>query len=134
MHATPNEQVVERLVAGLNAGDVGVMNDVFVDDSIIVWPQSGEIIRGRAHRQAIYEAFPALPTITPHRMVSAGDLVIAEATVDYAGDAYQVVFIFEFRDRRIARETAYWSKPFPAPAWRAAWVERVPDGAGYPTV
>ena len=57
-----------------------------------------------------------------------GDLVTtAEATLDYGGDAYEVVFIFEFRDGRYARETAYWSKPFPAPEWRAQWVERATD-------
>jgi hypothetical protein len=122
-----NEQVVQRLIDGLNAGDISVMNDVFVDDSLLVWPQSGETIRGRANRQAVYGAFPALPTITPHRILSGGDLVTAEATLDYGGDAYQVVFIFEFRDGRIARETAYWSKPFPAPEWRARWVERATD-------
>ena len=125
MRKSTNEVVVERLIAGLNAGDVEVMNEVFTDDSVIVWPQSGETIRGRANRQAVYGAFPALPTISPHRLLSAGNLVTAEATLDYGGDAYQVVFIFEFRDGRIARETAYWSKPFPAPEWRAAWVERL---------
>jgi ketosteroid isomerase-like protein len=122
-----NAQVVQRLIDGLNAGDVSVMDEVFVDDSLLVWPQSGETIRGRANRQAVYGAFPALPTITPHRMLSGGDLVTAEATLDYGGDAYEVVFIFEFRDGRIARETAYWSKPFPAPEWRSQWVERAAD-------
>jgi hypothetical protein len=29
------------------------------------------------------------------------------------------------RNGRIAREIAYWSKPFPAPEWRSAWVERM---------
>jgi ketosteroid isomerase-like protein len=123
MGESANERVVERLMAGLNAGDVEVMNEVFTDDSVIVWPQSGETIRGKANRQAVYGAFPALPTITPYRMLSAGDLVTAEATLDYGGDAYEVVFIFEFREGRIAQETAYWSKPFPAPEWRAPWVE-----------
>ena len=127
MGGTANERVVQRLIDGLNAKDVSVMNEVFTDDSEMVWPQSAEIIRGSANRQAVYGAFPALPTITPHRMVSGGDLVTAEATLDYGGDAYEVVFIFEFRDGRIARETAYWCKPFPAAAWRAAWVERT-DG------
>jgi ketosteroid isomerase-like protein len=122
-----NEQVVQRLIDGLNAGDISVMNDVFVDDSLLVWPQSGETIRGRDNRQATYGAFPALPTITPHRILSSGDLVTAEATLDYGGDVYQVVFIFEFRDGRITRETAYWSKPFPAPEWRAQWVERATE-------
>jgi len=31
-------RAVERLVAGLNARDVEVMNEVFVDDSIPSWP------------------------------------------------------------------------------------------------
>ncbi len=125
MTGTPNERVVQRLIDGLNAKDVGVMNEVFTDDSEMAWPQSGELIRGSANRQAVYGAFPALPTITPHRMVSGGDLVTAEATLDYGGDAYEVVFIFEFRDGRIARETAYWTKPFPPAEWRAAWVDRL---------
>jgi hypothetical protein len=123
---TENRQAVERLVAGLNAKNVEIMNEVFTDDSVMTWPQSGEVVRGRENRQAIYGSFPALPTITPYRTVSGGDLVVSEAVLDYAGDAYQVVFIFECRDGRITHETAYWSKPFPAPDWRAAWVERVP--------
>jgi hypothetical protein len=56
-------------------------------------------------------------------MLSAGDLVTAEATLDYDGPKYETVFIFEFRDGKIARETAYWSEAFEAPAWRSEWVE-----------
>ena len=54
-----------------------------------------------------------------------GDLVVAEASLDYGGPAYKAVFIFEFRDGKIERETAYWSEPFPAPDWRAGWVEKM---------
>lgn len=124
MGEVDNVHAVERLVTGLNAKDVEVMNEVFVDDSILSWPQSGEIIRGRENRQGVYRAFPSLPTITPYRTVSSGDLVISEAELDYGTETYQVVFIFECRDGKIVRETAYWSKPFPAPEWRAKWVER----------
>jgi hypothetical protein len=35
------------------------------------------------------------------------------------------VLIFEFRDGKIAVETAYWSEPFPAPEWRSKWVEKM---------
>ena len=35
------------------------------------------------------------------------------------------MFIFELRDGRIAKETAYWSLPFEAPEWREQWVERI---------
>jgi hypothetical protein len=29
------------------------------------------------------------------------------------------------RDGQIAQEIGYWSKPFPAPEWRAPWIERM---------
>jgi len=58
-------------------------------------------------------------------MVSDGDLVVAEATLDYGGpSSYKTVFIFEFRDGKIAKETAYWSEAFEAPAWRSKWVKK----------
>lgn len=124
MGEADNLRAVERLVAGLNAKDVEVMNDVFVDDSVLSWPQSGEVIRGSENRQGVYRAFPSLPTIKPYRTTSSGDLVIVEAELDYGTETYQGVLIFECRDGRIARETAYWTKPFPAPGWRAGWVDR----------
>ncbi|MGH7538270.1 MAG: hypothetical protein ACREMF_06525, partial [Gemmatimonadales bacterium] len=49
-----------------------------------------------------------------------------EASLDYGdGEPYQCVFVFEMRDGLIAKETGYWSKPFPAPEWRAPWIERM---------
>ncbi|NYE20216.1 nuclear transport factor 2 family protein [Microbacterium immunditiarum] len=117
--------VVEALIATLNAGDVPGMDDVFHEDAVMEWPQSAERIVGGDNRRAIYGSFPQLPTITPRRITGEGDLWVAEADLDYGdGDPYQTVFIFELRDGRIAKETAYWTKPFPAPDWRAQWVER----------
>ncbi len=118
-----NEAQVERLIACINGRDIQVMDELFHDDALMDWPQSGERVRGAENRRAIYGSFPELPTITPHRMTSSGDLVVLEATLDYSGTAYETVFMFEFRDGKIARETAYWSDAFEAPAWRAEWVE-----------
>jgi ketosteroid isomerase-like protein len=116
--------VVERLIAGLNAGDVGVMDEVFHDDAIIDWPQFSERIRGAENRRNVYANIPALPAIAPRRIHGEGDLWIAEAKLDYGGGAvYSTVFVFELRDGKIARETAYWATPDPPAEWRAAWVE-----------
>jgi len=120
---TANEAQVVRLIACINERRIEVMDELFHDDATMDWPQSRERVRGAANRRAIYSAFPQLPTITPRRMISAGDLVVAEATLDYDGPVYETVFIFEFRDGRIAKETAYWSEAFDPPAWRAEWVE-----------
>jgi ketosteroid isomerase-like protein len=119
-----NEDVVNRLIACLNDRRIEVMDELFHDDAVMHWPQSGEIVRGAENRRGIYSAFPQLPTITPRRLLSAGNLVIAEALLDYGGPQYETVFIFEFRDGKITRETAYWSEAFPAPEWRDRWVEK----------
>ena len=67
---------------------------------------------------------PPAAEITPRRLTGSGDLWVAEASLDYGdGIPYQTVFIFELRDDRIAKETAYWSQAFPAPDWRSEWVE-----------
>ena len=117
---------VEALIATLNAGDVDGMDAVFHEDAVMEWPQSGERIVGGDNRRGVYRAFPQLPKITPRRIVGEGDVWVAEATLDYGdGAEYQTVFVFELRDGRIAKETAYWSQPFPAPEWRSAWVERM---------
>ena len=121
--ATANEAVIERLIACINDRHVETMDELFHDDAIMDWPQSRERVRGAENRRAIYASFPQLPTITPRRMTSDGDLVVAEATLDYGGPTYETVFLFEFRDGKIARETAYWSEAFDPPEWRAQWVE-----------
>jgi hypothetical protein len=59
-------------------------------------------------------------------MTGNDDLWVVEASLDYGdGDPFHCVFVFEMRDGLIAKETGYWSKPFPAPDWRAPWVERL---------
>ncbi len=120
-----NEAVIERLISCINDSKIEVMDELFLDDAIMDWPQSGEKVVGAENRRGIYQSFPQLPTITPRSMVSDGDLVVAEATLDYGGPvAFKTVFIFELKDGKIAKETAYWSEPFEAPAWRAKWVEK----------
>jgi ketosteroid isomerase-like protein len=120
-----NRKVVDRLIACINDQDIKIMDELFHDDAVMDWPQSGEKIVGAENRRGVYNAFPSLPKITPRRMVSSGDLVVAEASLDYGPPVvYKTVFVFEFRDGKIAKETAYWSEPFDAPSWRANWVEK----------
>jgi ketosteroid isomerase-like protein len=126
MSESGNRAAVQALVAAINARDLEALDQVFTADIVIEWPQSGERIRGEKNRREIYGRFPSLPTVTPRRVTGSGDVWVLEASLDYGdGEAYQSVFILEMRDGRIAKETGYWSKPFPAPEWRASWVERI---------
>ena len=124
-------RLVAAFWAAMQANDWAAAAALFVDDYMLHWPQSGEQILGGDNRRGVYGAFPQLPTVTPRRLLAVGDLVVAEAALDYGGPVFLAVFIFEFRDGRIARETAYWSEPFEAPQWRAEWVQLAePPGRG----
>ena len=126
MSEAKNRATIDALVAAMNDRDLSALNRVFTEDVVMEWPQSGERINGGDNRRAIYSRFPTLPTFTPRRVTGSGDVWVLEAGLDYGdGNPYQCVFLFQMRDGLIAKEIAYWAQPFPAPEWRAPWVERV---------
>jgi ketosteroid isomerase-like protein len=126
MNATTPRATIDALIAAINARDLARLDRVFTEDVVMEWPQSGERIVGGANRRAIYSRFPSLPTVTPRRVSGEGDVWVLEASLDYGdGDPYLGVFVFQMRAGLIAKEIAYWAKPFPAPDWRAPWVERM---------
>ncbi len=126
MGEAENRNTIDALVTAINGSDLAALDRVFTEDVVMEWPQSGERIRGGQNRREIYSRFPSLPKVTPRRITGSGDIWVLEAHLDYGdGEPYQCVFVFEMRSGMIAKEIAYWSKPFPAPTWRAQWVERM---------
>lgn len=120
------QATLEAFVEAINRRDLEALDRVFSEDVVLEWPQSGERINGNANRREVYRRFPGLPTVTARRVRGSGELWVLEASLDYGdGEPYECVFVFELRGGRIAPETAYWSRPFPAPEWRAPWVERM---------
>ena len=121
-----NRQTVERIFQALIEGKVELFHAQFHEDAVIEFPQSGERISGGESRRAVYRAFPGRPRV--RRIVTGGDLAVVEAAVDYGdGVDWSAVFIYELRDGKIARATAYWAQPFEAADSRAEWVQRM-DG------
>jgi ketosteroid isomerase-like protein len=121
-----NRKTVERLVDALNRRDLELFDQQFHEDSVMEYPQSGERVVGGDNRRAVYAAFPGLPTVKPRRTVVSGDLAILEAALDYGdGTDWHAVLVFELRDGKIAKETAYWSQPFEPADWRSEWAERI---------
>lgn len=97
---------------------------IFADDAVIEWPQSGERIRGKQNIIALHEASPVGVDFEIRRITGSGDLWVTETTIRYDGARpTSAVFIMEFRDGRVIRETDYFGEPFDPPGYRAAWVE-----------
>jgi hypothetical protein len=114
-----------QLVEALNTRDLDWFDTLYHDDVVIHWPQSGEVIRGKHNIRALREAYPTPPTATLGRIIGSGDLWATEMDFDYDGDRFHVMVIHQWRDGLVRRETSYYAAPFPAPAWRAKWVEPV---------
>ena len=108
------------------AGDTQMEHDIYDDNVICDYPQSGERIHGRNNLQALRSHHPGKPAgFQVRRMVGNGDLWITEYTINYQDRAAFTVSIMEFRDTKVVHETQYFADPFEAPAWRSQWVERL---------
>ncbi|MFB3779810.1 MAG: nuclear transport factor 2 family protein [Bryobacteraceae bacterium] len=120
------EEALERVVDLLKRGNLMAVYDFYADDAVEERPQSGERIVGKKNVQAVNDAYPEMPTVTPRRVLYAGNLVVAEATMDYGENGkYDAVSVFGFKDGKIVRETSYWAEPFAAPERRSQYVEKI---------
>jgi ketosteroid isomerase-like protein len=116
---------LERHWAACDAGDQDAVHEIYLDDVVVEWPQSGERIRGRANLQALRENHPSELRFSTRRILGGGDLWITEYVITYDGSPVHTVSIMEFRDGKVSRETHYFADPFEPPEWRARWVERM---------
>jgi ketosteroid isomerase-like protein len=108
-------------------GDVQTEHDIYEDDAICDYPQSGERIHGRNNLQALRSHHPGKPSgFAVRRMLGKGDLWVTEYTIVYKGQQAYTVSIMEFRGTKVVHETQYFADPFEAPAWRSQWVQRIP--------
>ena len=115
---------LERHWSVSGADDPDTVHEIYRDDVVVEYPQSGERIVGTANLQALREAYPAKLTFDIRRISGTGELWVTEYVITYDDKPVNVVSIMEFRDNKVARETLYFADPFEAPEWRAQWVER----------
>jgi ketosteroid isomerase-like protein len=144
-----NREIVERFVQALSDPDGASGDEYVADDLIEDYPQSGERIRGRANRRAIFDNYPGraghdfgrnqvrrvvgddqwvmTPAMTLARVNGSGERYTASGLITYPnGEEWHVVQLIELRGGKIARLITYFAAPFEAPAWRAKYVERIP--------
>jgi hypothetical protein len=111
--------------AASDANDFETEHRLYHEDAVLDYPQSGERTRGRRNIQNQRASQPSNKRFTVRRIVGGGDLWVTELVITYDAKPSYTVSIMEFRDAKVARETQYFADPFPAPAFRAQWVERM---------
>jgi ketosteroid isomerase-like protein len=111
--------------AASDANDFETEHLIYHEDAVLEYPQSGERTRGRRNIQGQRASQPNKKRFTIRRIVGSGDLWVTEIILTYDGKPSYTVSIMEFSGEKVARETQYFADPFPAPAFRAQWVERM---------
>ena len=108
-----------------DASDFEVEHEIYREDAVLDYPQSGERVHGRRNIQESRSVQPNKKRFSVRRIVGGGDLWITEFILSYDGIPSYAVSIMEFREGLVAHETQYFADRFdPAPS-RAHLVERV---------
>jgi len=108
-----------------DASDFAAEHEIYREDAVVDYPQSGERIRGRHNIQESRTVQPNRKRFTVRRMIGAGDLWVTEFMLSYDGKPSYVVSIMEFRDGRVVHETQYFADGFDPGPSRAHLVERM---------
>ncbi len=114
---------LDRHWTASDANDFAAEHEIYQDDAVLEYPQSGERIRGRRNIQASRSAQPNRKRFKIQRVLGVGDLWVTELILTYDGVPSYTVSIMEFRDGKVARETQYFGDPFEPGPSRAQWVE-----------
>jgi hypothetical protein len=118
---------LERHWEASDASDFKAEHDIYREDAVLDYPQSGERIRSRHNIQESRFVQPNKKRFTVRRIIGSGDLWVTEFVLSYDGIPSYAVSIMEFREGLVAHETQYFADGFaPAPS-RAYLVERAGD-------
>ena len=107
--------------------DVDRAHELYHDDAVLEFPQSGERFEGVASFTEWRRQYPAEVRYRVRRVTAREDLAVVEVSASYNGGPWQYgVQLLEFRDDKVARERIYVTDGWEAPEWRARWRSATP--------
>src|SRR3954453_5095428 len=118
---------LERHWEASDASDFNVEHEIYHEDAVLDYPQSGERIRGRHNIEESRFVQPNKKRFTVRRIIGSGELWVTEFVLTYDDIPSYAVSIMELREGLVAKETQYCADGFkPAPS-RAHVVEPVSE-------
>jgi ketosteroid isomerase-like protein len=120
-----NRDALDSFFEAFERGDLDAIFELFDDDYVEEYPQSGERLRGKDKVRELYENYPGQPNLIDRSYKVSGDLAAVEMVLDYDGKRIHACEITEFEGGKIKRSRQYFAEPFETPEWRAQWVEKM---------
>jgi hypothetical protein len=116
---------LERHWAASDADNFEEEHQIYRDDAVLEYPQSGERISGRRNIQASRTVQPNKKRFAVRRIVGSKDLWVTEYVITYDGKPSYTVSIMELHDGEVIRETQYFGDQFGPGDSRSQWVEQI---------
>jgi SnoaL-like protein len=105
-----------------SSGDPNLSHEMYHDDAVLEFPQSGERFVGVENLREWRSNYPASTSVEFREIRGRADLWVAELSIRYDQGPWNLgVSILEFRGDKIARESIYITETWEAPEWRAQW-------------
>jgi hypothetical protein len=120
---------LERHWDASDASDFDVEHEIYREDAVLDYPQSGERICGRRNIQESRFVQPNTKHFTVKRIIGNGDLWVTEFILAYDGIPSYAVSIMEFREGLVTHETQYFADRFEPGPSRTHLVERINETA-----
>jgi hypothetical protein len=103
--------------------DLDSTHEIYHEDAVLEFPQSGERFIGRRNFLDWRKAYPADVRYRIRRITGEGDIRVVELLVSYDGSPWTYgVSVMWFRGERIAREAIYIAEGFAPSDARSPWV------------
>lgn len=97
-------------------------HELYHDDAVLEFPQSGERFEGLDNFREWRRQYPASVTFRTRRISGSGDVWVGEHSISYDGGPWMLgVSVLEFRGDRVSRERIYVTERWDPPEWRAPW-------------
>jgi ketosteroid isomerase-like protein len=137
------DRLMRTLAEVISAHQWDRLTEVFHDDAVLEYPQSGEVFRGVRNIRGQFEDYPGLESGTSQLQEVVGDTTYA-LTATYTviavegsgrhstavirirypdGSWWWALNLNEIRDGRVARSRSYFAPDFEPPDWRAPYRE-----------
>jgi len=117
-------ETVRRYFEHIGA-DIDYADEIYHDDAVLEFPQSGERFEGAATFTEWRRQYPAdvdKMQFRVRRVTVRTDLAVVEISATYDGVSWlQGVQLLDFRGDKVARERIYVAEAWEAPEWRAPW-------------
>lgn len=128
MEDTSGVDVVRRFWQLFDAERWAAAGELLTDDVTVVWPHSGELIRGRDSVLAVNAGYPGASRIRVLQVLGSPDGVVAsEIEVTNGTERFWAASFFTLVGGRIHHVREYWvdAPSGPPPAWRSRYTERL---------